>query len=214
MIRTPCLPPFFTSRLCSPIHRLTSLLTCQLALSHTNTRTFLPAATSFSDNHERKRVVTPLTGRPSTIYKPKPPLLELRHEESVAGDGLRVRVVFGERLLHEARGLAILAPGVHRWQGKARLHHVSSSKPTAQSPGCSPPSASGGRGAFFSCVNSGSGLVIQRLARSQRTPILSRLARTVSALTRSSVIPSSKLTSAARSKVHRLVSLPNSLGLR
>src|SRR5215216_5149311 len=66
MIRTPCLPPFFTSRLCSPIHRLTSLLTCQLALSHTNTRTFLPAATSFSDDHERKRVVTPLTGRPST----------------------------------------------------------------------------------------------------------------------------------------------------
>src|SRR5215212_2851453 len=119
MIRTPCLPPFFTSRLCSPIHRLTSLLTCQLALSHTNTRTFLPAATSFSDNHERKRVVTPLTGRPSTIYKPKPRLLELRHEESVAGDGLRVRVVFGDRLLHEARGLAILAPGVHRWQGKA-----------------------------------------------------------------------------------------------
>ena len=51
---------------------------------------------------------------------------------------------------------------------------------------------------------SGSGLVIQRLARNHRTPIRSKVARTVSALTRSSVMPSSKLASAAKASVHRL----------
>src|SRR5215211_5100362 len=69
MIRTPRLPPSFTSRLCSPIHRLTSLLACQPALSHTNTRTFLPTASSPSEHHERKRFVMALTGRPSTIRR-------------------------------------------------------------------------------------------------------------------------------------------------
>src|SRR5215203_3462245 len=61
---------------------------------------------------------------------------------------------------------------------------------------------------------SGSGLVIQRLARSQRTPSLESVARTVSPVTRFSVSPSSKLTSAASSKVHRLVGLPKLRGVR
>src|SRR3954452_9551028 len=66
MIRTPRLAPFFTSRLCSPIHCLTSLLTCQLALSHTSTNTFLPAAASSSEHHGRNWEVIPLAGYPST----------------------------------------------------------------------------------------------------------------------------------------------------
>ena len=38
----------------------------KLALSQIRTNTFLPAASSLSEHHERKRVVIPLTGRPST----------------------------------------------------------------------------------------------------------------------------------------------------
>lgn len=57
--------------------------------------------------------------------------------------------------------------------------------------------------------------MIQRLARIQRTPSRREsVARTVSPLTRSSVSPSSKATSAAVSKVQRLDSYPNSLGER
>src|SRR5215217_4007457 len=68
--------------------------------------------------------------------------------------------------------------------------------------------------AFF-LAYSGSGEVIHRLARSQRTPNLARVARTVSPVMGSLVKPkpSSKLTSAARSSVHTLVPLPNFLGL-
>jgi hypothetical protein len=59
----------------------------------------------------------------------------------------------------------------------------------------------------------GSGLMIHCLARSQRTPIRESVARMVSPLTRSFVMPSSKLTSAAISRVHRLLSLPNFRGV-
>jgi hypothetical protein len=55
--------------------------------------------------------------------------------------------------------------------------------------------------------------VIHLLARSQRIPIRATVAQMVSPMMRSSVKPSSKLTSAANSSVHRLVSLPNFLGL-
>ena len=60
---------------------------------------------------------------------------------------------------------------------------------------------------------SGSGLVIHCLARFQRIPNRSRVARTVSSLTRSLVKPSARLTSATNSKVHTLVSLPYWRGL-
>jgi hypothetical protein len=43
-----------------------SLEMCQLALSQMRTTTFLPRASSFSEHHERNRVVMELTGRPST----------------------------------------------------------------------------------------------------------------------------------------------------
>src|SRR4051794_26538690 len=64
-ILTP-LPLFLTSRLCLPSQRLTSRLMCQLALSQMRSKTSLPTASSFSQHHERNRLVTPLTGRPST----------------------------------------------------------------------------------------------------------------------------------------------------
>lgn len=53
----------------------------------------------------------------------------------------------------------------------------------------------------FFLAYSGSGLSIQRLALSQRSPRRTRVGRMVSPLTPLSVIPSSKLTSAAYSSV-------------
>src|SRR5437764_4745810 len=67
-------------------------------------------------------------------------------------------------------------------------------------------------GTFFRAY-SGSGLVIQRLARFQRMPKRCKVARMVSPLTRSAVSPWSKLTSAANSSVHTLVGLPKVRGL-
>src|SRR5215204_1455237 len=65
----------------------------------------------------------------------------------------------------------------------------------------------------FFLAYKGSGEVIHRLALCQRTPIRAKVARMVSPLIRSFVSPSSKLTSAAISIVHKLLCLPNSLGL-
>src|SRR5215204_2656004 len=64
-ILTP-LPLSLTQRLCLPSQRLSSLETCQEALSQMRTMAFLPAASSFSAHHERNRVVMELTGLPST----------------------------------------------------------------------------------------------------------------------------------------------------
>src|SRR5215216_2760747 len=59
------------------------------------------------------------------IHEAHPHLLELWHIEPVAGDGLRVGVVLGDRLFDEARGspasLQLLRAGL-----ASRLHHVSS----------------------------------------------------------------------------------------
>src|SRR5215203_4129948 len=94
-----------------------------------------------------------------------------------------------------------------------RLHQVSSQKPTVQVSGLFAATlSSAGRVFFFPLVLRSTGEVIQRLALSQRTPSRSKVARTVSPLTRSFVKPSSKLTSAAISNVHRLLCLPNFRG--
>ncbi len=55
--------------------------------------------------------------------------------------------------------------------------------------------------------------MIQCLARFHLTPIRASVARMVSPVTRLSMSPSSKLTSAAIARVHKLLSWPNSLGL-
>src|SRR5215211_1232846 len=145
-----------------------------------------------------------------TIHEAQPHLLKLRHVEPVAGDGLRIGVVFGDRLFDEAQGLTRIAPAA---QGRPRQPAPPSFIQETHDPvetavgqadqSVAPP---------FFLAYSGSGEVIHRLARSQRTPIRESVARTVSPVMRSSVMPSSKLASAAISKVHRLVSLPNFLG--
>src|SRR3954467_206021 len=92
------------------------------------------------------------------------------------------------------------------------LHQHSSRSPQPSFRGCFRPSSSVGCAAFFLSY-SGSGEVIHRLARCQRTPIRSRVVRIVSPETRFLVSPSSKLTSAAISKVHKLLCLSKLLGL-
>src|SRR5215207_7415987 len=54
--------------------------------------------------------------RPS-VHEPDPRVTDPWQIESVAGYGLRLGVVLGDRLLDEARGLALLGPGVQRGQG-------------------------------------------------------------------------------------------------
>src|SRR5215207_6531291 len=112
MILTPSSAPFLTLWLCSLIHQRASLLTCQGTLSQIRSHTFLPLAWSLPEHQERNRVVIPLTGRPST----KRILFELRHIEPVAGDGLRVGIVFDDRVLDEAQGLALFAEAVQGGQ--------------------------------------------------------------------------------------------------
>src|SRR5215208_754383 len=56
----------------------------------------------------------------SAIHEPQPRLIDLGKIESVAGDGLRscAGIVFGDRLLDEARWIALLAPGVQSGQSQ------------------------------------------------------------------------------------------------
>src|SRR5215210_3126861 len=147
------------------------------------------------------------------LHKAYPRLFKLRHIEPIAGDGLPgVGIIFGDRVLDEAQGLALFAEGV---QG-GRSHPT----PPALILVADGPSLSVVVGQLdqsvahpFFLSYSGSGEVIQRLARCQRTPMRANVARMVSPLTRLWVRPSSKLAWAAISKVHRLVSLPKFLGL-
>src|SRR5215211_4498434 len=48
----------------------------------------------------------------AAIHKAQPHLLELRHIKPVAGDGLRIGIILGDRLFDEAQGLARFAPAV------------------------------------------------------------------------------------------------------
>src|SRR5215216_7404357 len=150
----------------------------------------------------------------AAIHEAHPHLLKLRQVEPVAGDGLRIGVIFGNRLFDEAQRLARVAPTVE------------SRSPQPTPPGLVQethrPSFGIGRSHFhqpiappFFLSYRGSGEVIHRLARCHLTPRRrARVVRMVSPETRLCVSPSSKLACAAISKVHRLVSYPNSLGER
>src|SRR5215211_5988104 len=72
----------------------------------------------------------------TAVHKAQPRLLELGHIQPIARDGLRVGIIFFDRLLYKTQRLASFAKAV-----QVRLPH---SAP--------PPSASVGRAAFFSFV--------------------------------------------------------------
>src|SRR5215211_3469242 len=148
------------------------------------------------------------------IHEPDPRLVELGHIEPVAGDGLRLGVVFGDRLLEETKRLSLLAPTVQSGQCQPT--------PPALVHKTHRPGLGIGLGHFHQSIAApfflsyrGSGEVIQRFARIHLTPRRREsVARMVSPEIGLSTSPSSKVTSAAISKVQRLLSRPNSLGER
>src|SRR3712207_6801339 len=73
------------------------------------------------------------THRPS-VHEPQPRLIELWKVEALAGYGLRLGVIFGNRALDEARRRPLLGgPGVLKVGSATRLHQHSSQKPMAHS---------------------------------------------------------------------------------
>src|SRR5215207_5150731 len=152
----------------------------------------------------------------SSVNEAQPRIADLRKVESVAGeDGFRLGVVFGHRLLNEAKGLALLGEAARGGQGHP-------APPAFVQETHRPLGVGIGRSHFHQSIAPsfflsyrGSGEVIQRLARIHLTPRRrARVVRMVSPETRLRVSPSSKLACAAISKVQRLVSYPNSLGER
>src|SRR5215207_190430 len=53
-----------------------------------------------------------------TVHEPDPRLVEFRHIESVTGDSFGVGIVFGDRLLDEARRLSLLGPAIQGRQSQ------------------------------------------------------------------------------------------------
>src|SRR4051794_26925596 len=133
------------------------------------------------------------------------------NQQAVAGQRFRIRVGFRDRLFLQPQRLVRRGPTMQGRLGQP------APPPLVLEP--QRPARVGGHqmhqaiaGTVFRAY-SGSGLVIQRLARCQRMPKRSRVARMVSPLIRAAVSPRSKLTSAANSKVQRLVGFPKVRGL-
>ncbi len=155
----------------------------------------------------------------STSHEAQPRLRAVRlvgspplPEDAVARQGLGIRVSFAPGLLHQTHRLVEALPGVNLGQGKAAPPDfiAKPDRPTGLLAG---PSNQAVTRVFF-CWYCGSGLVIQCLARFQL--VFKRLSarRTLSSEMGVEMIPCSKLTWAANSKVHSPRSLPKSRGLR
>jgi hypothetical protein len=125
-------------------------------------------------------------------------------QKPIAGQGFGVGIVFGDRLLGEVQRLVRGRPAVQGRLGQATPPGLvqKPERPTRMLLGepdqpVAPP--------FFAAY-SGSGLVIQPLARVQSSPTRWRVVRIVSPLTRRRwVIPSATLTSASSASVQTLV---------
>src|SRR5215210_2454811 len=103
----------------------------------------------------------------AAIHEAQPYLLELRHIEPVAGDGLRIGVLLGDRLLHQAQGLSCIAPTV---EGRPRQPAEPGLVQETYDPlGATFGQADQSVAPPFFLAYSGSGEVIHLLARSQRT---------------------------------------------
>src|SRR5262249_22577862 len=134
----------------------------------------------------------------------------VRPQEAVAGHGLGVRVgLLGLTLDQEQRRAA--GPGVQR---RLRQAAPPGLVLVAQHPvGVRLRQPDQPVAGFFFRAYCGSGLVIQCLARFQRTPRRFRAMRTASRVSCRGVQPLAWQTSATRSNVHTLVGLPNRRGL-
>src|SRR5204863_4223326 len=129
-----------------------------------------------------------------------------------AGQRFRIGVIFFPDLLFQAYGQVLTLPGMHAGQSKAAPPHFIQ-KADGPAKLLTGPSNQSVASVFFSWY-CGSGLVIQCLARFQLVPKRLRARRTLSSETSPEMIPCSKLTWAASSKVQVLRSLPKSRGLR
>lgn len=134
-----------------------------------------------------------------------------RNQQAITSQRLGVRIVLGHGLLNQTQRFPFCCPSVHvrlrdpappdfilKADGIFRVMRYQFNQTVSVS--------------FFRTY-AGSGLVIHCLARFQRTPNRCNAVRTASRLTRFGVKLCSKLTSAANSSVHKLVSLPKSRGL-
>src|SRR5262245_3178582 len=151
----------------------------------------------------------------AALHKPEQHLVGMRwsgaQQQPITGQGLWVCLLLGTCQGIQSGDTASLAPAMLRGVGQAAPPHLISK--------AQPPGGLGMRQAhqavptIFFRRYAGSGLVIQCLARFQRTPSWAIAARMVSALTRRCVSPWSKLTSAASARVHTLVAWPKTRGL-
>src|SRR5215207_43502 len=146
----------------------------------------------------------------STIHEPQPSFLKLWQIQSVAGESLRLRIALSRLFFEETRRLSSISPRMH-------TRPLEAGEPglvlEAQDPlrmGLREPDQP--ISIPFFRAYSGSGLSIHLFARSQRTPSRDKVARMVSPVTLLSVMPSSKLTSAAIASVQSVLPLPKFLG--
>jgi hypothetical protein len=178
-------------------------------LSQIRSRAFLPLCLSLWQHQERNCVVMALTGLPSTNLKANSVRALAHTALSRRGPSARDR----PSLAPSGGGASARPPRTRN------AETASGSEKTNSHPGSREPTPEWALGhpdqpisiPFFRAY-SGWGLSIQRLARSQRTPSLASVARMVSPVMRLSVMPSSKLASAAIASVQKVPSLPNSLG--
>src|SRR5918993_2178983 len=109
------------------------------------------------------------------IHEAHPHLLEPGHEQPVAGDGLRIGIILGDRLFDEAQRLARFAPAI-----EGRPHQPAEAglvQETYNPLGATFGQADQSVAPPFFLAYSGSGEGIHFLARSQPTPIRASVAR-------------------------------------
>lgn len=137
------------------------------------------------------------------VEEAQPDIARPGQQQAIAGQRLAVGIVARDRLLNQPQRLVPIRPGAQGGAGDA-------APPDLVLEAEEPVRLTSGEGdqavalSFFRAY-SGSGLVIQCLARTQRTPSRAKVARTVSPVTRLAVSPWRWASAAARSSVHRLV---------
>ncbi len=133
-------------------------------------------------------------------------------QHAITGQRFGIGVSLVPGLLYQTNRVGFVLPGVHAGQGEATPPHLveKANGPVRLGAG---PSNQAVACVFFSRY-CGSGLVIQCLARFQLVFSRLRARRTLSSETGVAIMPCSKLTWAASSRVQVLRSLPKSCGLR
>ena len=131
-------------------------------------------------------------------------------QDAITGQGFGVRIIFLLDLFHQAQRLLFFAPTRQIRLSKTAPPNFILETPY---PSVALRQSNYSIARLFLRTYSGSGLVIQCLARFHETFKRFNAKRTLSPLIKRGVSPSAKLTSATNSSVQTLVSLPNSRGL-